>query len=121
MIVEMVLAAGIALQKAPAAAPQKEQAPAPAASCIAVPEAGHAGARALGWYIDGETVTVGGAAYTKYGLPRVLGPSEVVYSGAYRGGFFYAEPGIEKGAEVVYLLTDAAGCEFQPYQVEPSG
>ncbi|HYD24362.1 MAG TPA: YbjN domain-containing protein [Croceibacterium sp.] len=85
------------------------------ATCVPSPAAGHSGARSLPWYINNDTVSVRGTSYVKYGLPRVLGPNEVEQYGSYKGGFFYGEAGADS-REVLYLLTDLAGCEFQPYQ-----
>ena len=48
----------------------------------------------------------------------MLGAWEVEFYRASRGGYFYVEAGLQGEPEVVYLLTDLAGCEFQPYQRE---
>ena len=114
-MIELVLAAGMVLQKAPAV--REEPAPEPPArACVEVP--GQTGARSLQWYIDGDPAPVGGETFVKYGLPRVLGPGEVEFYRASRGGYFYVETGLTEQPEVVYLLVDLAGCEFQPYQLE---
>lgn len=84
--------------------------PAPTTNAIASPAS-------LKWYTDGARVTVKGRNYTKYGLPRVLGANEVELYGAYQGGYFFIERGTTDG-EVLYMLTNLRGCEFQPYQVE---
>jgi hypothetical protein len=118
-MIELFLAAGAVLQKAPGASVQEAVKAPPARECVEVPEAGHAGARALQWYIDSVPAPVGGETYVKYGLPRVLGAGEVQFYRASRGGYFYAEAGFEGRPEVVYLLTDLEGCEFQPYQIDP--
>ncbi|HEY6814281.1 MAG TPA: hypothetical protein VI168_01960 [Croceibacterium sp.] len=104
-MIESVLAAGMVLQLAKAQA------------CVPSPEQGHTGASALTWYINAEPLTFEKKSYVKYGLPRVLGPGEVELVGSWRGGFLYAETGYA-GREVLYLLTNLAGCEFQPYQVD---
>ena len=114
-MIELVLAAGMVLQKAPAV---REEAEPPARACVEVPEPGQTGARSLQWYIDGDPAPVGGETFVKYGLPRVLGAGEVEFYRASRGGYFYVEAGLEEQPEVVYLLVDLAGCEFQPYQLE---
>jgi len=101
-----------AIGKAPAG-----PAPAPA-GCIATPEPGHGGAGGFEWYINNETMRVAGRDFVKYGLPRILSPNEVEYHAAASGGLFYAEAGAGADAEVLYLLTDTASCEFQPYQVD---
>jgi hypothetical protein len=89
----------------------------PQESCVPAPAAGHAGARSLPWYISGETATVAGKKYAKYGLPRVLQKGDVEKPVVYKGGHFFSETGATQ-REVLYLLTDLANCEFQPYQVE---
>ena len=119
------------IQKAPVAAPAptasgeaigKAQVAAPAApatpafeACVEMPDPAYRGARAMSWYIDSEVMQVAGKAYLKYGLPRVLTAWEIEYHANAGGGLFYAERGVEE-AEVLYLLVDPAGCEFQPYQ-----
>jgi len=116
-MIELILAAGAVLQKAPVVSEDLAKR-APARACVEVPEPIETGARALQWYVDGDAVPVGGETFVKYGLPRVLGASEVEFYRASRGGYFYAEAGLEGKPEVVYLLVDLAGCEFQPYQLE---
>jgi hypothetical protein len=99
---------------------QTAPAPAPAAapaSCVELPDPTYRGAAALRWYGDGETVTIGKRSYAKYGLPRVLGPGEVVLHATARGAPFYRVPDVAE-PEILYLLTDPAGCEFQPYAVQ---
>lgn len=87
------------------------------ATCVPVPAAGHSGAAALAWYINADAIVVGGKNYTKYGLPRALGEGDVELLAPYKGGFVYAEKGNPQ-REVLYVLTNLAACEFQPYQVE---
>lgn len=118
-MIELILAAGMALQKAPAASQALADKQPSARECVEVPESGQTGARGLRWYIDSDPVPVGGETFVKYGLPRVLAAWEVEFYRASRGGYFYVEAGLERQPEIVYLLTDLAGCEFQPYQLEP--
>lgn len=118
-MIELFLAAGAVLQKAPGAGVEEAVKAPPARECVEVPEPGHAGARGLQWYIDSVPAPVGGETYVKYGLPRVLGTDEVQFYRASRGGYFYAESGFAGRPEIVYLLTDLAGCEFQPYRIDP--
>jgi hypothetical protein len=124
-MIELFLAAAAVLQKAPSAEQQpavgKEPAAGqqqPAPQCVEVPEPGQTGARSLAWYINSEPAPVGGETFVKYGLPRVLAAWEVEFYRASRGGYFYVEAGSQGEPEIVYLLTDLAGCEFQPYQRE---
>jgi hypothetical protein len=102
---ELIAAVGLFLQQGQGTA------------CVASPASGHSGARSLTWYINNESMTIDGSRYVKYGLPRVLGPGEVELVASAEGGYFYAEAGSDS-REVLYLLTDLAGCEFQPYQIE---
>ena len=92
-------------------------APVQATTCVPLPAPGHSGARGETWFINSDPIKVGGKRYVKYGLPRVLQVGDVELLAPYKGGFVYAERGNPQ-REVLYLLTDLAGCEFQPYQVE---
>jgi hypothetical protein len=67
------------------------------------------------WFINNERISFKGKSYIKYGLPRVLGVTEVIKIGENDGITIFAEPGKEL-AEVIYLPV-RRGCEFQPYQL----
>ncbi|HYH78883.1 MAG TPA: hypothetical protein VEX86_03780 [Longimicrobium sp.] len=70
------------------------------------------------WYIDNEPITFNGTRYVKYGLPRVLGATEVVNVGTHQGVAAFAETaGSQAMPEVIYVPV-RPGCEFQPYQAE---
>jgi len=71
------------------------------------------------WYINADRIEVFGQSYVKYGLPRVLRPGDVDYATDYMGVAIALDPRAT-GREVVYLLTNAEGCEFQPYRIEPA-
>jgi hypothetical protein len=78
--------------------------------------AGYAGGAT--WFINGEPVTFNGRRYVKYGLPRVLGTSDVSSAGTVNNVSAFAEPGANaQRPEVIYVPT-RPGCEFQPYQAE---
>jgi len=78
--------------------------------------AGYAGAEP--WFINTELVTFNGRRYVKYGLPRVLGTSEVSNAGTVHGVSVFVESGAGMPRpEVIYVPT-RPGCEFQPYQSE---
>ncbi len=68
------------------------------------------------WFINNEPVTFQGRRFVKYGLPRVLGVSEVTRVGDFGGVPVFAEAG-QTRPDVVYLPV-RPGCEFQPYQTE---
>lgn len=75
--------------------------------------AGYAAGKA--WFINNDKVSFKGKSYIKYGLPRVLGVTEVSKIGENDGISVFAEPGTEI-PEVIYLPV-RRGCEFQPYQL----
>jgi hypothetical protein len=98
----------------------KAQGPAEVAAyrpCIAMPDSAWRGPGALAWYVNAEPVEIGGKRFAKYGLPRVLAPGEVELVATARGAPFYGVTGVPE-REVLYLLVDPAGCEFQPYAIE---
>ncbi|HST61729.1 MAG TPA: hypothetical protein VLK84_23720 [Longimicrobium sp.] len=68
------------------------------------------------WYIDNEPITVNGRRFVKYGLPRILGVTEVTRTADYMGVPVFAEAGATTATEVVYVPV-RPGCEFQPYQI----
>ena len=69
-----------------------------------------------GWYINNEPITFNGRRYVKYGLPRVLGVTEVARAGAYEGVSVFSKGGSMR-ADVIYIPV-RPGCEFQPYQTD---
>jgi hypothetical protein len=69
------------------------------------------------WYINNEPVTFNGRRYVKYGLPRVLGTTEITRAGELQGVPVFAETGGATPPEVIYVPV-RPGCEFQPYQGE---
>lgn len=69
-----------------------------------------------GWYINNEAITFNNRRYVKYGLPRVLGVTEVSRAGEVQGVSVFSEGG-NMNAEVIYVPV-RPGCEFQPYQTE---
>jgi hypothetical protein len=76
--------------------------------------AGYAATRT--WYLNNEKITYKGRPYAKYGLPRVLGVSEVKKTGTKDDVNIYADPAGDAIASVIYLPV-RRGCEFQPYQL----
>ncbi len=69
------------------------------------------------WFINNESVEVMDVTYEKFGLPRVISPTDVSRVGEYEGVGIYAETGVEGAPEIVYVPV-RPGCEFQPYQQE---
>lgn len=68
------------------------------------------------WYINNDPISFNRQRYVKYGLPRVLGTTDVTNIGQYQGIPVFAEPGATAAAEVVYIPVGSR-CEFQPYQI----
>ena len=71
------------------------------------------------WYIRNNTLRHRGRRYRKYGLPRVLGVSEIARVTSTVGPVpLFVEKGAPDLPEVLYVPV-RVGCEFQPYQLEP--
>lgn len=71
------------------------------------------------WYFKNNTLRHHGRRYRKYGLPRVLGTSEVARLSSTVGTVpLFVETGTVELPEVLYVPV-RVGCEFQPYQLEP--
>ena len=77
-----------------------------------------ANAQSATWYINSEPITINGHRYVKYGLPRVLGASDVNSAGTYEGVSIFAEPSANATAPEVIYIPVGSRCEFQPYQIE---
>jgi hypothetical protein len=69
------------------------------------------------WYVNNDVVTFNGKQYVKYGLPRVLGTSDVSSVGTYEGVPVFAEPSAVAPQQVIYVPVGSR-CEFQPYQLQ---
>ena len=76
---------------------------------------GFAEARQRPWYINGDPITFQGRRFEKYGLPRILSPSEVRFGDEYDGQGIMVDP-MATEHYVVYLIVNGRDCEFQPYQ-----
>ncbi|HEX9937849.1 MAG TPA: hypothetical protein VGB15_12030 [Longimicrobium sp.] len=70
------------------------------------------------WYINNEPITFNGRRYVKYGLPRVLGATDVNNVGNVQGVAAFAEPSANAEAPEVIYVPVGSRCEFQPYQIE---
>lgn len=68
------------------------------------------------WYVNNETITVDGREYVKFGLPRIVGTTEVARVGDFQGTAVFAEAGATGPHQVLYVPV-RPGCEFQPYQL----
>ncbi len=69
------------------------------------------------WYINNEPIIVNGRRYVRFGLPRVVGVTEVARAGEYQGVGVFTEASATGTPDVVYVPV-RPGCEFQPYQLE---
>jgi hypothetical protein len=70
------------------------------------------------WYRDNEPIAFARGRYVKYGLPRILGTTDVVPIGSFRGVTVFAEPIADRREkpDVIYLPVRPT-CDFQPYEV----
>jgi hypothetical protein len=66
------------------------------------------------WYKNSEAIEYAGTNYEKYGLPRILGVTEIKKHGEYSGVGVYIEASLADNFEVIYIPV-RQGCEFQPY------
>lgn len=69
------------------------------------------------WYINNDAITIRTRKFVKYGLPRILGTTEITRVAEYKGVGVYVEAGLKGAPEVIYIPV-RSGCEFQPYQKE---
>ncbi len=65
------------------------------------------------WYLKDENIIFNGKKYGKFGLPRILEPTDVEKAGVYKKTTVFVEAG-KKDGEVIYVFVQP-GCEFQPY------
>jgi hypothetical protein len=72
-------------------------------------------AAARRWYLEGAPVVLGGRAYVKAGLPRVVAPADLAPAGRFDGVPLFAPSGAGETADLLYVPV-RPGCEFQPYQ-----
>jgi len=67
------------------------------------------------WYLSSEPIRTAVGTYVKYGLPRILGATDVVPVTTFRHVTVFAEPTANlRRPDVVYIPT-RPGCVFQPY------
>ncbi len=72
------------------------------------------------WYLENETISWERRRYTKYGLPRILAPRELLPGGRHGGVAFFIEAGTEGTPGIIHVAT-RPGCEFQAYQWDLMG
>jgi hypothetical protein len=68
------------------------------------------------WYRSYAPVPFAEGRYIKYGLPRVLGTTDVVPFGKIGPVTVFAEPTANRRQPIVIYISVRPGCEFQPYQ-----
>lgn len=68
------------------------------------------------WYINNGHIEIDSIIYTRYGLPRVLRPGELVRRQDYRGVMMFTEAEDPGGPYGVWYAAVRPGCEFHPYQ-----
>jgi hypothetical protein len=73
------------------------------------------GAEGRDWFTDSRELAINGAAYVKYGLPRILGADEVTWLTEHEEVGVFAEPDTGATPDVIYVLV-APDCSFQPYR-----
>lgn len=79
---------------------------------------GETAGTARAWYRNADPITIEKKRFVKYGLPRAGLIQYLEFVQDHDGVPVMAEKGVREH-EVLYLLSDAAACEFQPYQVQP--
>lgn len=67
------------------------------------------------WLDPYRPIVVGKDRYVQYGLPRVIELNALTWVAEKDGVAIMAEKG-NPSRDVLYVLTQAAGCEFQPYR-----
>ncbi len=73
-------------------------------------------AQTKSWFTNNDKIVLYGKKYAKYGLPRILGTTEISKVGEVDKIGVYAEAGMT-AYDVIYIPT-RRGCEFQPYSLD---
>ncbi len=68
------------------------------------------------WYLQSSEITFMDNTHVKYGVTRMITPSQLQRVGDFQGTPIFAESGTSSPWEVVYVPV-RPGCEFQPYQL----
>ena len=69
------------------------------------------------WYINNEAITINRRRYVRFGLPRVVSPTDVTRTGEYQGVGVFTDASATGTPDVIYIPV-RPGCEFQPFQLE---
>ena len=71
------------------------------------------------WFIRNEEITINGATYAKWGLPRVYGMDELAFLAEHDRVGVFRDAGDDEAGETpdsVFVMIRPAGCELQPYR-----
>lgn len=71
------------------------------------------------WFEGAEEISINGASYVKYGLPRVYGAEELAFLAEYDSVGVFRDSGDDDAGETpdrVLVMLRPAGCELQPYR-----
>ncbi|HEV2145936.1 MAG TPA: hypothetical protein VGR37_00820 [Longimicrobiaceae bacterium] len=84
---------------------------------MAFPATAPAYAAGATWFINNEPIMMNRRRYVKFGLPRVVSPTDVRRIGEHQGVGVFADATATGTPDVIYIPV-RPGCEFQPYQYE---
>lgn len=71
------------------------------------------------WFVGNEEITINGATYAKWGLPRVYGFDELAFLAEHDRVGVFRDAGDDDAGETpdrIFVMLRPAGCELQPYQ-----
>ena len=71
------------------------------------------------WFVDNAEITINGASYAKWGLPRVYGMDELAFLAEHDSVGVFRDAEDEDAGETpdnIFVMLSPAGCELQPYR-----
>lgn len=68
------------------------------------------------WFLADDAVRVQNREYVKFGVPRIVPPTQLTRVADHNGVGLYAETGTSAPYQVLYIPL-RPGCQFQPYQM----
>lgn len=68
------------------------------------------------WFVNTDALNFNNTDYVKFGVTRVIQPTQLMRAGEFQGTNVFVESGATAPYNVVYVPV-RPGCEFQPYQV----
>lgn len=70
------------------------------------------------WYVNGDRLRLIDFTYEKYGLPRIVFPSEIEFHAFVGSVPFFREAGApDTPPSILYASVSPLDCEVQPYQL----